>query len=102
MNIKTPGNNFEIENVSMDFCHSCLFVINTPEAYEKLLHDIFLGGPTLFTRWDEVEAAWKVIDPVIAKKKKIRLHYYSSGSPGPEAADRLVKKNGHHWGLEHM
>ena len=102
MNIKTPGNNFEIENVSMDFCHSCLFVINTPEAYEKLLHDIFLGDPTLFTRWDEVEAAWKVIDPVIAKKKKIRLHYYSSGSPGPEAADRLVKKNGHHWGLEHM
>ncbi|MEK6916724.1 MAG: glucose-6-phosphate dehydrogenase, partial [Nanoarchaeota archaeon] len=102
MNIKTPGNKFEIQNVSMDFCHNCLFGINTPEAYEKLLHDMLLGDKTLFTRWDEVEAAWKIIDTIVARKPKLKLNYYKSGTSGPKEADILLEKNGHHWSLKHQ
>jgi len=98
-NAKEPGNEFKIQEVSMDFCHECLFGINTPEAYEKLLYDAFNGDTTLFTRWDELEEAWKIIDPIAKywENSKDIPHYYESGTWGPEEADKLLEKESHKW-----
>jgi glucose-6-phosphate 1-dehydrogenase len=100
-NAKMPGNEFKIDRVSMDFLYGGLFDTNTPEAYEKLLYDAFLGDSSLFTRWDEVQALWKVIDPITSymKKNPDKLLYYPSGTWGPKQADDLLTSAGHHWRL---
>jgi glucose-6-phosphate 1-dehydrogenase len=98
-NAKQPGNEFEIGEVSMDFCHECLFGFNTPEAYEKLLYDAFKGDPSLFTRWDEVESTWKIIDPIARywKETKKEPSYYKIGEWGPKEAEVLLKRENHKW-----
>ena len=45
----------------MDFRYGTAFAVPPPEAYERLLLDVMLGDPTLFTRTDEVESAWRFI-----------------------------------------
>jgi len=92
-NVKKPGKGFDFDRVSLDFCHECLFDINTPEAYEKLIYEIMLGDLTLFTRWDEVEQAWKIIDAV-KKPKPIK---YKQGTWGPEQANNLMEEKHQHW-----
>ena len=66
-NAKVPGNKVIIDDVNMDFCHECKFGPNSPEAYERLLHDAMLGDQTLFTSWQEVGQAWQIFDIVIKK-----------------------------------
>ncbi len=77
-NAKIPGAGMDLQQVRMDFCHKCEFGPNTPEAYESLIYEIMEGDQTLFTRWDSVEASWKIIDPIIKQKKQ--LFYYEEGS----------------------
>ncbi len=60
-NLKAMGLSQIIQKEFLDYCHDCESVDNNPEAYEKLFLDIFLGNMTLFTSWDEVEAAWTII-----------------------------------------
>ena len=60
-----------------------------PDAYERLLMDVARGNQTLFMRHDEVMAAWKFIDPIIAAAAKKEPHIYTSGSFGPDAQDTL-------------
>ena len=96
-NAKVPGNKVIIDNVEMDFCHECKFGPNSPEAYEKLLYDVMMGDQTLFTRWDEVEAAWKIVDIALKNIKKLKLHDYPAGSWGPEEANKLIQKDGRRW-----
>jgi glucose-6-phosphate 1-dehydrogenase len=98
-NIKEPGNEFKIQRVSMDFCHNCLFGPNTPEAYEKLLYDVFLDDFTLFARWDEVAEAWKIIDPITKYWDKKQPYLYEKSSSGPKESENLLEKNGRHWRL---
>lgn len=95
---KVPGKKMIIDTVRMDFCHECKFGPNTPEAYERLLHDVMVGDQTLFTRWDEVEYAWKFVDKIakIWGEKQI-LRQYKDGSWGPEAADKLIEDDGRKW-----
>ena len=62
LNVKEHGLSNVIQKVEMDYCHDCNVVGNKPEAYERLLLDFIRGNSTLFTRWDEIEAAWKIID----------------------------------------
>lgn len=64
MNVKEHGLSNMIQKVEMDYCHDCNVVGNKPEAYERLLLDFIRGNSTLFTRWDEIEAAWKIIDSI--------------------------------------
>ena len=80
-------------------CTTHAVLVETPEAYERLLLDCMNGDPTLFTRADEVEAAWAFIDPIEAAWRDDRpaLSMYAAGSWGPAAADRLIQADGREW-----
>ncbi len=98
-NGKFPGKEIRPHPVEMDFCHKCLFEYNTPEAYENLLEMIMLGDQSLFPRWDEVEASWRFIGPLLkmVEKNKQEFPNYAPGSMGPKESDELLKKTGHSW-----
>ncbi|MFX5896061.1 hypothetical protein ABTE59_19475, partial [Acinetobacter baumannii] len=83
-NAKKPGNEMTVQPVAMEFCQSCLVGINTPEAYERLIFDAARGDSTYFTRWDELAAAWQLIDPIAAawRNHEIAPDTYPAGSWG--------------------
>jgi glucose-6-phosphate 1-dehydrogenase len=72
---------------------------NTPEAYERLIYDILRGDATLFSRWDEVEAAWMVADQIIRyrEQRKVKFPNYDAGSMGPVRAFELLARDGRKW-----
>jgi glucose-6-phosphate 1-dehydrogenase len=72
---------------------------NTPEAYERLIYDILRGDATLFSRWDEVEAAWTVADQLIQyrESKKHVFPNYDAGSMGPIRSFELLARDGRKW-----
>lgn len=71
----------------------------TLEAYETLLLDIMEGDRSLFLRFDEVEWAWRVVDPILRHWTRQRdfIHTYPAGSWGPLEADRLFDKLEQSW-----
>ncbi len=99
INAKRPGTDSTIQPVAMEFCQSCLIGFNTPEAYERLLFDAARGDSTYFTRWDELAAAWQLIDPIAEAWKKSGMEPvpYPAGSWGPPQADRLLAEDGFYW-----
>jgi glucose-6-phosphate 1-dehydrogenase len=96
---KVPSAGVRLRNVAMDFTYMSSFLVETPEAYERLLLDCMIGDPTLFTRADEVEAAWSFIDPIEAAWRDDRpaLSTYAAGTWGPAAADRLISADDREW-----
>ena len=96
---KVPSAGVRLRSVTMDFEYATSFLIETPEAYERLLLDCMIGDPTLFTRADEVEAAWKLIDPIEAAWRDGRppLQMYEAGTWGPTAATKLLEADGREW-----
>ncbi|OAB48581.1 glucose-6-phosphate dehydrogenase [Paenibacillus antarcticus] len=99
INAKKPGSESDIQPVAMDFCQSCMVGINSPEAYERLLHDAVRGESTYFTRWDEVASAWSFVDRIAEAwaEDPGKLSTYPAGSWGPTEADELLEKDGFHW-----
>ncbi len=99
INAKKPGNDMTIQPVAMEFCQSCQIGINTPEAYERLIFDASRGDSTYFTRWDELAAAWQLIDPIAHawKEHGIEPALYPAGSWGPAQAEKLLHEDGFHW-----
>jgi glucose-6-phosphate 1-dehydrogenase len=95
---KIPGTRMRIRPVNMEFLYGTAFLSQSPEAYERLLMDAMRGDATLFTRDDEVEAQWRVIDPILERwqGEDGELPTYPAGSSGPEEADRLLEP-GHRW-----
>jgi glucose-6-phosphate 1-dehydrogenase len=83
----------------MDFQYMTSFLTGVPEAYERLLLDCMIGDPTLFTRSDEVEAAWKIVDPVESAWRDGRppLGLYPAGTWGPPTATKLIQADGREW-----
>ncbi|MFL0248220.1 glucose-6-phosphate dehydrogenase [Candidatus Clostridium stratigraminis] len=98
-NTKMPGTENAIIPVQMDFCQSCQFESNTPEAYEKLLFEVMNGDNTLFTSWDEVEYSWKFVDTIasIWNTENNKLPNYNAGSYGPIEANELIKRDNKYW-----
>ncbi len=96
---KVPGSTMEIRPVQMDFSYGAAFLRESPEAYERLLHDALVGDPTLFTRADEVEAAWRLVNPILEAwhSGQPELASYEAGSDGPAAADELIGADGRAW-----
>ena len=74
-----------------------------PEAYERLLVDAIMGDASLFTRNDEIEEAWRIIDPILqaweSDPSAPELKTYPVGSWGPDEADSLIEKAGFVWRL---
>ena len=71
-----------------------------PEAYETLLLDIMEGNPTLFMRADQVEAAWKIVMPILEtweSRPPVDFPNYTPDSWGPEDAEALIARDGHNW-----
>jgi glucose-6-phosphate 1-dehydrogenase len=98
-NAKVPGES-ESEPVDMAFSYKSGFDHYLPEAYERLIVDAIVGESTLFTRSDEVEEAWRLIDSVKgawAKQKVRDLPLYACGSMGPVESDQLLQKDGRYW-----
>src|SRR5205823_6747571 len=104
--VKVPGaavaltSAIEVAPVDMDFTYSEAFGETAAPAYETLLLDVMIGEATLFTRSDEVDAAWRVIDPLIKyweTHKPKRMPTYAAGSWGPREADELIEKDGMEW-----
>jgi glucose-6-phosphate 1-dehydrogenase len=97
---KVPGLGLDVRTVNMDFAYETAFVVDSPDAYETLILDALLGDASLFTRADEVEAAWSIVSPMISAWADMAVpHFpnYSAGSWGPEAADELLERDGRRW-----
>jgi len=95
---KIPGARMRIRPVNMEFLYGTSFMSQSPEAYERLILDAMRGEATLFTRNDEVEAQWRVCDPIVSAwvADASALPQYAAGSQGPQEADALLL-DGHAW-----
>ncbi|HEY6031359.1 MAG TPA: glucose-6-phosphate dehydrogenase, partial [Gaiellaceae bacterium] len=96
---KVPGAGMTIRTVHMDFLYGGAFRQGLPEAYERLILDAMLGDATLFTRTDEVEEQWSLVDAIVAAWRRDRPAFpnYAAGSWGPHSADELVHRDGRSW-----
>ena len=97
---KVPGLGIDVRPVNMDFAYGSAFTVESPDAYETLILDALLGDASLFTRADEVEAAWRIVDPIIdawIAGGEPEMPNYTSGTWGPEAADELLTREGRRW-----
>jgi glucose-6-phosphate 1-dehydrogenase len=98
--MKEPGAGFNVKNVNMDFHYTDLANIRVPSAYERLLYDVMLGDSTLFSRDDEVETAWKFIEPIQRaweNNPSIKVYGYAAGTWGPEPSNSLIEGEGLTW-----
>ena len=94
---KVPGSMMEVRDVSMDFLYGEAFTESSPEAYERLILDVLLGDATLFPRNQEVEASWRVIDPLEAFWAGHQPATYRAGEWGPKTADEMLARDGRAW-----
>ena len=98
MTVKEPGLEMKTRLSSLDASLRNADELST-DAYEDLLLDVILGDRSLFLRYDEVENAWRIVDPVLRHwtKKRARIQTYEAGSWGPGESRRLFEKEEHRW-----
>jgi glucose-6-phosphate 1-dehydrogenase len=96
---KVPGQGMMIRTVHMDFLYGGAFRTGMPEAYERLILDCLLGDATLFTRADEIEEQWLLVDAIVAAWQRDRPGFpnYAAGTWGPPSADDLLHRDGRSW-----
>ena len=95
---KIPGPSMRSHPVTMEFRHASSFGAEPPEAYERLLLDTMAGDATLFARRDEVEWAWRWLDPLLeAWAANGSPAPYEAGTWGPDLADELIRRDGREW-----
>ncbi len=97
---KRPGQEMILNPVDMVFNYKDAYNGNEPEAYETLLYDVMEGDATLFMRADQVEAAWKIVMPIIEvweERPPVDFPNYAPDSWGPEDAEALIARDGHNW-----
>jgi glucose-6-phosphate 1-dehydrogenase len=97
---KEPGpGGFDLRPVSLNLSFEETFGARYPDAYERLLMEVFRGNPALFMRRDEVESAWRWIDGIIAgwAEKGPRVEGYVAGTWGPTASDLMLDRDGRSW-----
>ncbi|MBS1564716.1 MAG: glucose-6-phosphate dehydrogenase, partial [Bacteroidetes bacterium] len=97
---KRPGQSMILNPVDMVFSYKDAYNDDEPEAYETLLLDVMEGNATLFMRSDQVEAAWKIIMPILETwqtRVPVGFPNYTPGSWGPEDAEALIARDGRNW-----
>ena len=102
---KIPGLKTVADHASMVFNFTCGPFGNHAKGYERLLHDVMLGDPTLFQRADFVEEGWRMVQPLIdawSEPPQEGFPNYVAGSTGPKKSDEMLAASGHAWhSLEH-
>ena len=96
---KVPGPRMELSPVEMKFRYEDAFKLTPNVGYETLLYDCLIGDATLFQRADNIDAAWKVVDPVLKAwaADKGGPELYEAGSAGPKGAAELLERDGRAW-----
>jgi glucose-6-phosphate 1-dehydrogenase len=100
MGLKVPGAGFKVQTVNMDFHYADLSDAYVPTAYERLLLDCIQGDATLYSRGDNVEKAWELVQPILDVWKnnaEFPLHGYPAGTWGPLATEMLISKQPTGW-----
>ncbi|HMO02774.1 MAG TPA: glucose-6-phosphate dehydrogenase [Oligoflexia bacterium] len=96
---KPPGPGFRLNPVEMNFNYESFKAVSL-DAYERLMLDVFKSDPSLFIRNDEIEEAWRIIDPIIDQWRSgggSPLVEYAAGGWGPKEADLLIQESGRSW-----
>ena len=99
INSKSVEDDFNTRLIGLDWQVSEEDKLNTPEPYERMIHDTMNGDGSNFADWNGVAIAWKFVDAISAvyAADKAPLETYKSGSMGPAAADKLLANNGDAW-----
>ena len=92
--VKAPGDNLDLHTQTLGFRYHEAYE-KLPDAYETLLLDVMEGDQTLFVRSDEVEASWKLWDPLLDHRPE--PYQYLAGTWGPAALDQGVALGGEEW-----
>ncbi|MHC4570593.1 MAG: glucose-6-phosphate dehydrogenase [Planctomycetota bacterium] len=96
---KRPGSKICMSTLNMKFNYKSIFLVDMPEAYQRLLLDCMVGDQTLFTRFDGVDASWRLLTPVLKTWEKDQAcpYKYAAGSAGFPEADALIESDGRKW-----
>ena len=97
---KVPGPGLNIRSVNMDFRYGSSFAVDSPDAYETLLLDCMIGDSTLFTRDDEVERAWEILDPIeqtLAGRRRRAAPPLHRRGMGSGRRRRAAERDGREW-----
>jgi glucose-6-phosphate 1-dehydrogenase len=98
--VKAPEPQMRIEGVDLKFNYSDSFNVAPSTGYETLVYDCMIGDATLFQRADNIEAGWRIVQPILdvwAADKTSPLPSYQAGSSGPDEADNLLSRDGRSW-----
>ncbi len=102
---KVPGEEFRVQSVAMTFLYDSAFGDDRgSDGYPRLLHDAMCGDATLFIRTDEVEQAWRIVDPYLQAWSQPGggLHFYPAGTWGPHIAELLLERSGDAWRIPEL
>jgi len=98
---KVPGAGIETQSARMEFHYhdDDEEMSQLPDAYERLLLDALQGDASLFAREDEIDNAWRLVDPLTAASEagEVPVHPYTAGTWGPEESMRLLQSSGRSW-----
>jgi glucose-6-phosphate 1-dehydrogenase len=97
---KVPGPSMRLRSVNMGFLYGTSFLVESPDAYERLLLDCMLGDSTLFPRRDGIEASWDPITQILDgwnATGTTELPGYPAGTWGPAEADEFMARDGRQW-----
>lgn len=96
---KRPGSKICMSTLDMNFNYKSVFMVDMPEAYQRLLLDCMVGDQTLFTRQDDVEVSWQLFTPILQawENDDCMLYEYPAGAESFSAADNLIETDGRKW-----
>ncbi|MFA5239897.1 MAG: glucose-6-phosphate dehydrogenase [Phycisphaerae bacterium] len=96
---KRPGSKICMSRLNMNFNYKDVFLVDMPEAYQRLLLDCMLGDQTLFDRYDSVETAWRLLEPVLQawQNDDSAPYEYPAGRESFSEADKLIESDGRKW-----
>ncbi len=95
LNVKKPNSRSEIIRTKIDYCYSCIFEPETPQAYESILLDIISGERSISVRQDEIEYSWQIIDKIISMN--LPMYQYKKGTSGPKELETFANKYNLEW-----
>ena len=96
---KKPGPMVDTAPVTMNFSYAEHFKLGCTTGYEALLYDILIGDQSLFQRADEIEGAWRAVQPFLDAWAQSTgpPEEYEAGTSGPSGADALLARDGREW-----